>query len=276
MSSTPNAAFRAHQVKSEVKQSLSTLVKENMQQCMLETAKNCLVSAGYEPTSFLISRDNLETELKRSSIVGWDSFHHHVWCGHVSAWTAPKKNPNLTVLTTLCMTAMGIAKSSMSALAPGVSTKFAKGSFRRHATRVFQDEKKRLKNLSGGAAAVSALVHGKSSCCCSCLTPVLHVCSHFLLLFTTCQRGKFGVSQMPHSSPDAIAAGALVIVKLDMSQFPVQFPVTDRALDVGIKSEQSPDVVCHANLVLNAFVNSCPRTHPGLSNNKSSLFLVLG
>lgn len=166
--------------KSEVKQCFSTLVKENMQQCMLETAKNCLVSTGYEPTSFLISRDNLDTELKRSSIVGWDSFYYHVWCGHIAAWAASKKNPNLTVLTTLCMTAMGIAESGGPALAPGVSTKFSKGSFRRHATRVYQDEKKRLKLLPGGDAAVSMLVYGKCLYCYSCLTPFLHVCSHFL------------------------------------------------------------------------------------------------
>jgi hypothetical protein len=145
--------------KKMVKQCFSTLLKENMQHCQLETAKNCLESTGYKPTTLLLSPNNLDTELKRSSIEGWDLFYYQVWCAHTSTWAATNKNPNLTVLTSLCVKAMGLVVGGGPALAPGASRpKIVKDSFRRHATRVYHDETKRLKDQLGGAAAVSNVV----------------------------------------------------------------------------------------------------------------------
>jgi hypothetical protein len=121
----------------QVKAFYRGLVRQNMRQAMLETARLSLPSTGYIPFTQLRSSDDLVLELSRDLLCSgmyskWTVWWSQIKSSHICDWAPVSSKNNLDILSSLAMAAMGITYRH--------SDRLCKGCFRRTATKVFHDQ----------------------------------------------------------------------------------------------------------------------------------------
>jgi hypothetical protein len=121
----------------QVKAFFRSLVRQNMRQAMLDTARISLPSSGYIPHTRLRSSDDLVLELSRDlrqtgMYAKWLVWWSQIKYTHVCDWAPVSSRNNLDILSSLSMEAMGITYRH--------SDRSCKGCFRRAATKVFHDQ----------------------------------------------------------------------------------------------------------------------------------------
>ena len=119
-----------------LKKSYRLLVRDNMRQGMLDTARRCLSTTGYVPLYNLRSFSELSAEFGRNlpgPSAQWMAWSEVILSTHTTHWGIKFNKKNLDILTAMSMEAMGLAYR----LCDQKFTK--KGCFRVVSTRVFHD-----------------------------------------------------------------------------------------------------------------------------------------